>query len=186
MNILLRLINLPINLPIKLPTTIAVVYEGERSLQRLGIAFAVAGELMAWYRQRANIYIQPRRTYRIQPRWPESRAWVDEALMLHTVMGGLAPTLIIRSDFATLGKPPSGPYWGEAFPEVAAMVGMDANGAQHPYLAEIAIHEMGHLLGLQHEPDTFMDPDIRKLRDSPVLAAQRATMRRTAWRWGSL
>ncbi len=93
---------------------------------------------------------------------------------------GPALTLYVDPNVPSVGLGYMGQVSGTLGPYGTAIIAGDHGDA---YTATIIEHELGHLLGLDHEQETFMSASIRDT--SPVTKGQREALRVGAYEWGS-
>ena len=160
---------------IRLRVPVVVAYNGVADLNRLGVALNAADLVRDFYRDQVGILVQASVFG-----WNTYGPAVDDlqaALLIHRFgLAGQPFLVLIMSD----ADRTSGGSLGIALGGVG---GFCMVAARQGDVGPTAIHELGHLFGLDHEPNTFMAA-VLELNDRTVTPAQRETIKTVAESYG--
>lgn len=169
--------------PIRVNVPLVVVYHGPESLNYLPVGLGAAAAAKDFFRRTCNIELQVTVSARAIAKWAPGPEYAQTVLVEHRYRhGGATFLVLIRSDEARLS---GGRFLGQAFAGTGGFCVVAGNHPPPSLVNETAIHELGHLFGLDHEDQTFMAA-VLEVDERIVTKAQRAKARQTAYQYGSL
>ena len=171
------------SLTIKLPVDVVLVALDYGNVNRLPIIFDMVETSKKWWAEQFNINLQVSlRGVQSDVLALGSSYSIDLRRLHHWQGGGRPLTVYVWSDLERVGDG----YLGEAFLDhgIVAMAGTAQPGGDS-WLDEVFDHELAHLLGLQHEADTFLAA-VLELHNRVVTAEQRRLVRAAAYLLGGI
>ena len=171
---------------IKLPVEVVLVEANSANLNRILDIRRALGEVEEFW-AKMEIHLQP--TFST---WQQTEDTLDysrdEFTRQHYQRASARITLYIGSTLEVLPNTPAhvGKASPPAGPSGTAIIAGAHGGISEPgnLTPEIFNHELGHILGLEHDNNTFMREAIRP-EDNNVSTSQKEDLRKAAYEWGS-